>query len=62
MKKIVFASIICLSIYSCGGDPKTTETKTAADMNPTFDKYKEEVKVSDELYKSSMYNGERHGY
>jgi len=42
MKKIVFASIICLSIYSCGGDPKTTETKTAADMNPTFDKYKEQ--------------------
>jgi len=31
-------------------------------INATFDKYKEEVKVSDELYKSSMYNGERHGY
>ena len=42
MKKIVFASIICLSIYSCGGDSKTIETKTAADMNPPFDKYKEQ--------------------
>ena len=42
MKKVFLASIVCISIASCGGDSKTTETKTVADMNPQFDKYKEQ--------------------
>lgn len=41
-KKVFLASIICISMASCGGDSKTTETKTVADMNPQFDKYKEQ--------------------
>lgn len=41
-KKVLLASIVCISIASCGGDSKTTETKTVADMNPQFDKYKEQ--------------------
>ncbi len=42
MKKSFLASIVCISIASCGGDSKTTETKTIVDMNPQFDKYKEQ--------------------
>ncbi len=42
MKKVFLASIVCISIASCGGDSKTTKTKTVADMNPQFDKYKEQ--------------------
>ena len=42
MKKVFLASIVCISIASCGGDSHTTETKIVADMNPQFDKYKEQ--------------------
>lgn len=42
MKRFFFASIICFSIASCGSDTQTTENKTVADMNPQFDKYKEQ--------------------
>lgn len=42
MKKVFLASIVCISIASCGGDSQTTKTKTVADMNPQFDKYKEQ--------------------
>lgn len=41
-KKVFLASLVCISMGSCGGDSKTTETKTVADMNPQFDKYKEQ--------------------
>lgn len=49
MKKVFLASIVCISITSCGGDSQTTETKTVADMNPKFDKYKEQF--IDDLWK-----------
>lgn len=49
MKKVFLASIVCISIASCGGDSQTTETKTVADMNPQFDKYKEQF--IDDLWK-----------
>ena len=42
MKKIFLTSIVCISITACGGDSQTTEPKTVADMNPQFDKYKEQ--------------------
>ncbi len=42
MKKIFFASIVYISIISCGSNTKTAETKTVTDMNPAFDKYKEQ--------------------
>ncbi len=42
MKHIFLAGIICISVASCGGDSTTTETKSVADMNPQFDKYKEQ--------------------
>lgn len=42
MKRIFFAFITCILIASCGGNTQTTETKTASDLNPQFDKYKEE--------------------
>lgn len=42
MKKILLASVVCLSLAACGGDTKTSETKTVADMNPQFEKYKEQ--------------------
>lgn len=49
MKKVFLGSIVCISITSCGGDSQTTETKTVADMNPKFDKYKEQF--IDDLWK-----------
>lgn len=52
-KKIFLASIVCISMASCGGDPQTTETKTVADINPQFDKYKEQF--IEDLWK--MYPG-----
>ncbi|HLC82305.1 MAG TPA: DUF885 family protein, partial [Bacteroidia bacterium] len=42
MKKTFLAFITCISLAACGGDSKTSETKTVADMNPQFDKYKEQ--------------------
>lgn len=49
MKKMFFASIICISIASCGSDTQATETQTLADMNRPFDKYKE--RFIEELWK-----------
>jgi uncharacterized protein (DUF885 family) len=42
MKKALFAFTLCISIISCGDNKQTTETETIADMNPAFDKYKEQ--------------------
>lgn len=43
MKKIFFASAIALSMISCGGDDKQTEgKKNVVNMDPQFDKYKEQ--------------------
>lgn len=42
MKKYILPFILCILVSACGGDKKTTETKTVADMNPQFDKYKEQ--------------------
>lgn len=42
MKKILLASIVCISMASCGSDTKTEDKKSVADMNPSFEKYKEQ--------------------
>ncbi|MBL0328735.1 MAG: DUF885 domain-containing protein [Bacteroidetes bacterium] len=42
MKKIYLAALVCFSIVSCGGDSQKAEIKTVTDMNPQFDKYKEQ--------------------
>ncbi len=49
MKKIFFASVICISITSCGGDKKTTESKNVVNMNPQFDSYK--INFIEQLWK-----------
>ena len=41
MRKIVFASVIALSLIACGGsENKNEENKTVVDMNSSFDTYK----------------------
>ncbi len=40
MKKTIFPFLICLSLAACSNTGHTKENKTAADMNPQFDKYK----------------------
>ena len=42
MKKIYLAALVCFSLVSCGGDSQKAEIKTVTDMNPQFDKYKEQ--------------------
>ncbi|OFY87902.1 MAG: hypothetical protein A3F72_03260 [Bacteroidetes bacterium RIFCSPLOWO2_12_FULL_35_15] len=42
MKKIILSSIVCISLASCSGNKQKEETKTVVDMNPQFDKYKEQ--------------------
>ncbi|MFL5763982.1 MAG: DUF885 domain-containing protein [Bacteroidia bacterium] len=41
MKKFLFlASVISLSLFSCGSDKNSEDKKAAADLNPAFDTYK----------------------
>jgi uncharacterized protein (DUF885 family) len=42
MKKIILATIVTFSLLACGGDKNQEETKEVKDMNPQFDKYKEQ--------------------
>src|ERR1035437_3622898 len=42
MKKIILSSIVCLLLAACGGSKQTKETKIVVNMNPQFDKYKEQ--------------------
>jgi uncharacterized protein (DUF885 family) len=49
MKKIILSSIICIALASCGGNKQNSETKTSADMNPQFEKYK--ANFIEELWK-----------
>ncbi len=49
MKKTFFIAIMAVVVASCGNDKKKSENKTVADMNPRFDKYKEQF--IEELWK-----------
>jgi uncharacterized protein (DUF885 family) len=49
MKKILLASLVFFSFYSCGGDHPAGEKKAAADVNPAFDAYKNQF--IEELWK-----------
>lgn len=42
MKKILFASVIYISMAACGNKTTTTETTNGTNMNPKFDQYKEQ--------------------
>ena len=49
MKKTILASVICIAFTACGGSKHNNETKTVADMNPQFEKYK--TNFIEELWK-----------
>lgn len=43
MKKLILSSIVCIILFACNSANSTkNETKSVKDMNPPFDKYKEQ--------------------